>query len=222
MTKPNPGRVAQLLAAAFLAGLLVAVPLLTTPAQSNPFAKSAFPWNINEIEKTNKAPEKDKASLPPIPGMENTKRYLVLKVRFKQVPEEKELNGFRLENEKKKAIGNFLSHNGKDKKGKEGIVDLVFEGAWDDLAGLTLTGGGHKELLVAPKESDTKDKEKKTDPPKTGTDDEAQAASALRLAKYYIENKKPDKAKEKLEMILKNYPKTEAAKEAAKLLKDLK
>ena len=46
--------------------------------------------------------------------------------------------------------------------------------------------------------------------------------SALKLAQYYLENKKPDRAKEKLEYILKKFPQTEAAKEAAKLMKEIK
>jgi hypothetical protein len=50
---------------------------------------------------------------------------------------------------------------------------------------------------------------------------EEEAATTLRLAQYYLKNKKADQAREKLQLILSKYPKTEAAKTAAKLLKDM-
>jgi TolA-binding protein len=50
---------------------------------------------------------------------------------------------------------------------------------------------------------------------------ESQAASALKLANHYIEQNKPDLARERLEMILSKFPDTDAAKTAKQLLKTL-
>lgn len=63
---------------------------------------------------------------------------------------------------------------------------------------------------------------KKTPPPETRPEDpEELAAKQFKLALYYLEVNQPTKAKEKLQAILDKYPKTNSAKAARKLLKEL-
>ncbi len=50
---------------------------------------------------------------------------------------------------------------------------------------------------------------------------EEEATKTLNLARYYIDNKKPDRAKEKLQLILDKYPQTDAAKAAKKLMMEM-
>jgi hypothetical protein len=50
---------------------------------------------------------------------------------------------------------------------------------------------------------------------------ETHAANELRLAMYYLERNRRQDAKDKLNLILKKYPDTEAARKAQKMLKDL-
>jgi hypothetical protein len=50
---------------------------------------------------------------------------------------------------------------------------------------------------------------------------EKQAANELRLATYFLEQNRRQDAKDKLNLILKKYPDTDAAKKAQKMLKDI-
>lgn len=60
-------------------------------------------------------------------------------------------------------------------------------------------------------------------PPETKPEDpEELAAKQFKLALYYLEVKQPRTAQEKLQLILDNYPKTNTAKAARKLLQELK
>jgi hypothetical protein len=54
--------------------------------------------------------------------------------------------------------------------------------------------------------------------PKTSRKAEGEAARALRLARYYLENNKPDQARAKLQLVLDRYPRSTAATEAKELL----
>jgi len=54
--------------------------------------------------------------------------------------------------------------------------------------------------------------------PKTSRKAEGEAARALRLARYYLENNKPDQARAKLQLVLDRYPRSTAETEAKELL----
>jgi len=60
-----------------------------------------------------------------------------------------------------------------------------------------------------------------TEPRPPTTAEEKQAASTLRLAQYYLDNKQPEQAREKLQVILHKFPDTEAARTARKLMTQL-
>lgn len=68
----------------------------------------------------------------------------------------------------------------------------------------------------SPKKTTAPRKEEKQPTPSTKQEEEA--AKALRLARYYLDNKKLDLARAKLQLILRKYPETAAAAEAKKLL----
>jgi len=51
---------------------------------------------------------------------------------------------------------------------------------------------------------------------------EEEAATLLKLAQYYVDNKKADRARDKLTQLLDKFPQTEAAKAGRQLMRDLK
>jgi TolA-binding protein len=75
-----------------------------------------------------------------------------------------------------------------------------------------------------PKEEKPKveEKPKEEKPPEdAAAKDEADAGRKLKFAKELIEDGKVERAKERLEELIKRYPKTKAAAEARDILKDL-
>jgi hypothetical protein len=60
-----------------------------------------------------------------------------------------------------------------------------------------------------------------TMPPQKSPDDQARAAEKLKLAQMYLDGKMKDRARETLQAIIKDFPNTEAAKDAQARLKGL-
>jgi hypothetical protein len=85
--------------------------------------------------------------------------------------------------------------------------------------GYPLTAGPAKEKPKVEEPAKTPPKEK---PAEEGDKSEARAASKLKLAKQLIDDGKGAKAKERLEELIQEYPRTKAAEEAKQILKKLK